>query len=56
MPGTIKDEISIALPRPRSRAVMASDRFHTIRERIITLLREESLKVFNRYEPESTSQ
>ena len=50
LPGGLKDEIQIALPRPRSREIMACDRFHAIREQVINSLREESLKVFNRDE------
>jgi NitT/TauT family transport system ATP-binding protein len=45
-PGAIKEEIAVDLPRPRTPAMMLSDRFTALRGRVISLIREETLKVF----------
>lgn len=47
LPGSIKEEIYVDLPRPRSPAVMLSDEFAAIRKRIMDLIRDETRKVFN---------
>lgn len=47
MPGGIKCEISVDIPRPRTSETLASPRFAEIRREIISIIREESLRVFN---------
>ncbi len=46
LPGGIKREVRIDLPRPRSPDIIKSDRFNTYRSEIFELIREETLKVF----------
>lgn len=43
-PGQIKEEIEVGIPRPRSLDVVTSDKFVTLKRRIIRLLEEEVLK------------
>jgi len=43
-PGQIKEEIEVGIPRPRSLDVVTSDKFITLKRRIIRLLEEEVLK------------
>lgn len=45
-PGAVKEEIPVDLPRPRTPAMMLSDRFTALRGRVLSLIREETLKVF----------
>lgn len=45
-PGAVKEEIFVDLPRPRTPAMMLSDRFTALRGRVLNLIREETLKVF----------
>lgn len=45
-PGAVKEVIDIDLPRPRTPAMMLSDRFTALRGRVLSLIREETLKVF----------
>ncbi len=47
MPGGIKAEVPIDLPRPRSHEIIKSDRFNRYRGEIFELIREETLKVFH---------
>ncbi|RTL54008.1 MAG: ABC transporter ATP-binding protein [Bradyrhizobiaceae bacterium] len=47
MPGGIKTEVNIELPRPRSPDVIKTDKFNFYRGQILELIREETLKVFN---------
>lgn len=49
LPGSIKEEIEINLPRPRSGEMTNHKDFTVLRKKIINLIREESLKVFNRH-------
>jgi NitT/TauT family transport system ATP-binding protein len=46
MPGGIKREVGIDLPRPREPGIIKSDLFNCYRSEIFELIREESLKVF----------
>jgi NitT/TauT family transport system ATP-binding protein len=46
MPGGIKTEVNIELPRPRTPDVIKTDLFNEYRGRIFELIREETLKVF----------
>lgn len=46
-PGAIKTEIKVDLERPRASALMLEPEFGALRKRIIELIREETLKVFN---------
>jgi ABC-type nitrate/sulfonate/bicarbonate transport system ATPase subunit len=46
MPGGIKHEVVIDLPRPREPAIIKSDLFNRYRSEIFELIREETLKVF----------
>jgi len=48
LPGGIKREVHIDLPRPRDPALIKSDRFNVYRSEIFELIREETLKVFRR--------
>lgn len=48
MPGGIKADLSIKLPRPRRHDMIKSDLFNRYRGEIFELIREETLKVFNR--------
>jgi len=45
-PGTVKQDILIDLPRPRSPDIIQSTEFCAIRQRIVAQVREESLKTF----------
>jgi NitT/TauT family transport system ATP-binding protein len=45
-PGAVKEEIIVDLPRPRTPAMMLTDRFTSLRGRVLNLIREETLKVF----------
>lgn len=47
MPGGIKVEVPIDLPRPRTHELIKSDLFNRYRGQIFELIREETLKVFN---------
>jgi NitT/TauT family transport system ATP-binding protein len=47
MPGGIKAEVPIDLPRPRSHEIIKSDLFNRYRGEIFELIREETLKVFH---------
>ncbi len=47
MPGGIKCEIPIDIERPRTGETLVSPRFAAIRREIISIIREESLRVFN---------
>lgn len=46
-PGAVKEIIDVSLPRPRTSEVMQSAEFAAIRRRVIDLIREETLKIFN---------
>lgn len=46
-PGAVKEVIDVALPRPRTPEMLQSEAFARIRLRIIDLIREETLKIFN---------
>jgi NitT/TauT family transport system ATP-binding protein len=46
LPGGIKREVMIDLPRPRTPAIVKSDVFNRYRSEIFELIREETLKVF----------
>jgi NitT/TauT family transport system ATP-binding protein len=50
MPGGIKADLPIKLPRPRHHDMIKSDAFNRYRGDIFELIREETLKVFNRSE------
>lgn len=50
MPGGIKADLPIKLPRPRHHEMIKSDMFNRYRGDIFELIREETLKVFNRSE------
>jgi NitT/TauT family transport system ATP-binding protein len=47
MPGGIKCEIPVDIPRPRTSETLVSPSFTKIRREIISIIREESLRVFN---------
>jgi NitT/TauT family transport system ATP-binding protein len=47
MPGGIKTEVKIDLPRPRHHDIIKSSLFNQYRGEIFELIREETLKVFN---------
>jgi NitT/TauT family transport system ATP-binding protein len=47
LPGGIKQDVPIDLPRPRSSDLIKSDKFNAYRGRILELIREETQKVFN---------
>ena len=47
LPGGIKEDIKVNLPRPRFPELVGTEKFGLIRKRISELIREESLKVFN---------
>jgi NitT/TauT family transport system ATP-binding protein len=47
MPGGIKTEVPIDLPRPRSHELIKSDLFNRYRGEIFELIREETLKAFH---------
>jgi len=51
-PGTIKAEIRVDIPRPRSFKVLASDRFLGLKQQAIAAVREETLKAFEAGERE----
>jgi NitT/TauT family transport system ATP-binding protein len=46
-PGFIKDDIRVALPRPRAAEVAQDPQFQALHRRVSGLIREESMKVFN---------
>ena len=46
MPGGLKRQVPIDLPRPRDPALVKSDQFNFYRSEIFGLIREETLKVF----------
>ncbi|WP_246756563.1 ABC transporter ATP-binding protein [Bradyrhizobium diazoefficiens] len=48
MPGGIKADLKINLPRPRNHTMIRSELFNRYRGEIFELIREETLKVFNR--------
>jgi len=50
MPGGIKADLPIKLPRPRHHDIIKSELFNRYRGEIFELIREETLKVFNRSE------
>ena len=50
MPGGIKADIAIRLPRPRRHDIIKGDLFNQYRGEVFELIREETLKVFNRSE------
>jgi NitT/TauT family transport system ATP-binding protein len=49
LPGGIKREVLIDLPRPREPSIIKSDRFNVYRSEIFELIREETLRVFRRH-------
>lgn len=51
-PGTVKLDIKVDLPRPRTREMMASDAYIALKERTVTAVREEAQKAFERGERE----
>ncbi|MCC6776881.1 MAG: ABC transporter ATP-binding protein [Hyphomicrobiales bacterium] len=51
-PGTIKIDIEVDLPRPRDRAMMASDAYIRLKQQTITAVHEEARKAFERGERE----
>lgn len=51
-PGTVKAEITIDIPRPRSFKVLASQRFMKLKEQAMAAVREETLKAFEAGERE----
>jgi NitT/TauT family transport system ATP-binding protein len=51
-PGTIKAEIKVDIPRPRSFKVLASDRFLDLKRQAFEAVREETLKAFEAGERE----
>jgi NitT/TauT family transport system ATP-binding protein len=51
-PGTIKAEIKVDIPRPRSFKVLASDRFLYLKRQAFEAVREETLKAFEAGERE----
>lgn len=48
LPGGVKQDVLIDLPRPRGREVIRSDLFNAYRGEILELIRAETLKVFGR--------
>lgn len=46
-PGSVKEVIDVPIPRPRTPKIMQSEVFSRIRLRVIDLIREETLKIFN---------
>ena len=51
-PGTVKLDIKVDLPRPRSRDMMASDTYIALKEQTVMAVREEAQKAFERGERE----
>jgi len=51
-PGTVKLDIRVDLPRPRTRELMASDEYIALKERTVMAVREEAQKAFERGERE----
>jgi NitT/TauT family transport system ATP-binding protein len=51
-PGTIKAEIKVDIPRPRSFKVLASNRFLDLKRQAVEAVREETLKAFEAGERE----
>jgi NitT/TauT family transport system ATP-binding protein len=50
LPGGIKREVMIDLPRPRDPAIIKSELFNAYRGQIFELIREETLKVFGSHD------
>ncbi len=50
LPGGIKRDVAINLPRPRVPSMIKSEKFNSYRGEILELIREETLKVFHRSE------
>jgi NitT/TauT family transport system ATP-binding protein len=48
LPGGIKHEVAIEMPRPRELSIIKSDQFNFYRSQVFELIREETLKVFRR--------
>ena len=46
-PGSIKEEIVVNLPRPRSPEIISTDAYLSLRRNVTALIRQESLKSFN---------
>jgi hypothetical protein len=46
LPGGIKCDVAIDLPRPRTPSIIKSEAFNEYRGTILELIREETLKVF----------
>lgn len=51
-PGTVKLDIAVDLPRPRERAMMASDAYIRLKQQTIAAVHEEARKAFERGERE----
>lgn len=51
-PGTVKLDITVDLPRPRERAMMASDAYIRLKQQTIAAVHEEARKAFERGERE----
>ena len=51
-PGTLKLDIEVNLPRPRTREMMASEEYLMLRQKTILAVREEAQKAFERGERE----
>lgn len=51
-PGTVKLDIKVDLPRPRTREMMASDAYIALKQRTVMAVREEAQKAFERGERE----
>jgi ABC-type nitrate/sulfonate/bicarbonate transport system ATPase subunit len=45
LPGKVKEEIRVSLPRPRSYEVVISNEYINIKKRVLGLIREETLKI-----------
>jgi len=44
-PATLKQEVAVSLPRPRTYEITTSEKYIEIKRRVLTLIREETLKV-----------
>lgn len=51
-PGTIKAEIQVDIPRPRTFKVLGTERFAELKEQVVDAVREETLKAFEAGERE----
>lgn len=51
-PGTMKLDIAVNLPRPRTREMMATDEYIALKEKTVMAVREEAQKAFERGERE----